>query len=244
MQPSDSRGEQEEFGEVISGDSQSAEVECRRLYGAPPFGSFVCIGAGGPGVLGVVSHASTAPYEGSRIVQAHGLAPGELEAHKPHLPDLLRTVFRVRLLGECYGDEVRVATPSQPPRLHSFVYAAGAAQIGAVTASTEFIRPLVRAPEADTEDLLVAVLRGALEAQPEARRIALAVLWGKYLFRLLRDDLVTLEGVMRRLEPMLPEIGPQAPPARTARPPEHPRFERPLPLVGGPPRGDDPFEEA
>src|SRR5688500_9823068 len=154
---------QDQFGEVIQADSQVLVAECHRLYHAPPFGSFVravCAGSGRE-YYGVVTGVSTGAFDGNRIVQAHKLPPGELEVRKPHLPSLLRTQFEARIVG--YGDgDCRVAgTPPVPPRLHCWVYAAGAEEIRAVTGSGSFLRALVSAPEVPLEDLLVAAIGSA-----------------------------------------------------------------------------------
>ena len=94
--------EKDALGEVIASDSQMLEVECHKLYAAPRFGSFVradCIGSG-VSHFGVVTHVSTTPVDGNRVVQAHRLPPGELEQRKPHLPTLFRTTFLVRIIGK------------------------------------------------------------------------------------------------------------------------------------------------
>ena len=82
----------EPYGEIIASDSQSFEAECHQLYGAPPFGTFVradCVGSN-LSHFAVVTRLSTGPWDSSRVVQAHRLAPGELEQRKPHLTTLLR----------------------------------------------------------------------------------------------------------------------------------------------------------
>jgi len=229
----------EPLGETIASDSQVLEVECHRLYGAPAFGSFVRAACpSGFCQFAVVTHVSTGPFDGNRVVQAHRLAPGELEERKPHLTSLLRTLFQARVIG--YGDDnARVAgTPPLPARLHCFVYPATAEEIRAITASPSFLRPLVQTPNAPLEDLLVGAIRSAQEAWGSGERL---VAWGKYLARLLHQDYVTLEGVMHRLSPApMPAYSIAPAPSPSA----HPRWEKPLPLSGNGKRGDrDPFED-
>ncbi len=156
----------EPIGEVVAANSQLLEAECHRLYEAPAFGSFVradCVG-GGLSHFAVVTHVSTGPFDGNRIIQAHKLAPGELEQRKPHLTSLLRTTFEVRVVG--YGNEAGqiAGTPPLPARLHCFVYPATAAEVRAVTGSTAFLRPLCLLKDAPLEDLLVATIESAREA--------------------------------------------------------------------------------
>src|SRR5688500_7898153 len=121
------------IAEVVAADSQLVEAECHTLYEAPAFGSFVRIDCVGSGVsqYAVVTRVATGPFDSSRIVQAHRLAPGELEQRKPHLTTLLRTTFQARIVG--YGNESgqTAGTPPQPARLHCFVYPAADGQIQA-----------------------------------------------------------------------------------------------------------------
>lgn len=238
----------ESLGEVIASDSQTLQVECHQLYGAPAFGSFVraeCLGSGTQ-FYGVVTRIATAPVDGNRVVQAHGMPPGELEQRKPHLVDLLRTTFEVRLVGHGQGEARMAATPPTPPRLHCFVYRATPEEISGVTSSPAFLRPLTQVVDVPLEDLLVAAMQSA---QAAWGAMAPLVTWGKFLARLLRNDYLTLEGVLQRLSPGAGGFAVAAPPAPTAarvngngsyRPPI---YEEPLPIVGSAPREHrDPFD--
>jgi hypothetical protein len=232
----------EPVGEIIASDSQVLQVECHQLYCAPPFGSFVraeCIGSQMQ-YYGVVTRVETAPVDGNRVVQAHGMPPGELEQRKPHLMDLLRTTYSVRVVGYGQG-EFRVAgTPPTPPRLHCFVSPASPEDIRGVTASANFLRPLTQVTDAPLEDLLVCSLQQARDAWPVAEHRGRLIAWGKFLARLLREDYLTLEGVLQRLSPETSAAG------RSGAPRRAPLYEQPLPITGStpPPAGNssDPFE--
>ncbi|MFN3653341.1 MAG: hypothetical protein ACK47B_27480 [Armatimonadota bacterium] len=239
------------LGEVIRSESQLLEIQCHKLYCAPPFGSFARIDCSGGEitVFAVVTQVSTAPFDSNRLVQAHGLPPGELEQKKPHLPTLFRTVFHAQMVGYRSGDVLLAGTPPRPPRLHSYAYPAEEADVRAVTESPSFLRSLTQVTEVPLEDLLVSALGAARDASgPEAG--GRLVTWGKYLARLLARDYVTLEGVLRRVSPpsTLPPLRPAAVPARpSAAPPagNGPGWEAPLPLAGSPVRRSlDPFEDA
>jgi hypothetical protein len=245
------------LGEIVASDSQALEVECHKLYGAPAFGAFIraeCVGSG-LRYYAVVTGATTQPVDGNRIVQAHKLAPGELEQRKPHLNTLLRTTFTARLVG--YGNEGGqvCGTPPQPPRLHCFVYAASEAEIRALTGSPSFLRPLTQVLDMPLEDLLIAAIEAARAAWGGGAPL---IAWGKYLARLLRTDYVTLESVLQRLAPApLPPVvrekaGWEAPIPLTrngttqpAPPPHRHSPNPPHPSGGGYSAGvSDPFEDA
>jgi len=214
------------LGEIIGSDSQMLAVECHRLYAAPEFGSFVraaCVGSG-RSFYAVVTRASTGPFDGNRIVQAHRLAPGELEQRKPHLTTILRTTFEARTLGWGEGSARSCGTPPAPPRLHCFVYPSEDAEVRELTKTPAFLRSLTQVVDVPLEDLLVAAIDAARQSWGGEAPV---VAWGKYLARLLHSDYVTLEGVMQRLAP------PAAPASSGG-----PRWEAGIPLSGGDPFGD------
>ena len=244
----------EPFGEVIASDSQVLQVECHQLYGAPSFGSFVraeCLGSAMQ-FYGVVTHVSTTPFDGNRVVQAHKMPPGELEQRKPHLVDLLRTTFDVRLVGYGQGDSRVAGTPPTPPRLHCFVYPASQEEVRGVTGSPAFLRPLSQTQDVSLEDLLVCAIQSAQQAWGHGAPL---VTWGKFLARLLRHDYLTLEGVLQRLsQPSVVSYTPAPPPPATSggyvpTPPPPPAkraplYEEPLPIVGSSGRVyQDPFAD-
>lgn len=240
-----------EWGEVISASSLTLEVECHQLYRTPPFGGFVrvnCLGSE-RNFFAVVTNVSTGPFDGNRVVQAHRLPPGELEQKKPHLPQLLRSTFQAQMVG--YGEHgVAVAsTPPTPPRLHCFVYPASTDEVRGVSSTPAFLRPLTQVTDVPLEDLLVCAMK---EAQQAWGPSAPLVTWGKYLARLLRNDYLTLEGVLQRLTPTGGTFAPSPVPARIPAAPKPngngtyrpPIYEEPLPIAGNTPPRDhrDPFD--
>lgn len=234
----------EPLGEVIASSSQELQVECHQLYCAPAFGSFVraeCIGSGMQ-FYGVVTHVATAPLDGNRVVQAHGMPPGELEQRKPHLVDLLRTTFAVRVVGSGQGDARVAGTPPSPPRLHCFVSSASEDEVRSMTATPAFLRPLTQVLDAPLEDLLAGALQHARDVWPPAEQHLRLVTWGKFLARLLRDDYLTLEGVLQRLTPATGFPAARAPAGATVAiaPRQTPLYERPIPIAGG--SSSDPFD--
>lgn len=258
--------EKPQFGEVIGGDTRDLEIECHELYRAPVFGSFVRAECRGSEThhFAVVARVATGPFDSNRVVQAHRMPPGELEAEKPHLADLLRTVFEARVVGHTQNGAPSPGTPPLPARLHCFVYPADLDEIQALTSAPDFLRPLTTLPDAPVEDLLVATMRAALEAWPERQRHTRLVEWGRYLARLLKGDYLALEGVLRRLGPASVPVA-VAPPVAVASPTpalssetssrytlppeprrEPPKWEEKMPYNGTRPFGEnddlDPFE--
>ncbi|MGV3723676.1 MAG: hypothetical protein ACO1SX_22490, partial [Actinomycetota bacterium] len=92
------------------------------------------------------------------------------------------------------------------------------------------------------EDLLASTLQHARDVWPSAEQHLRLVTWGKFLARLLRDDYLTLEGVLQRLTPAAGFAAPvRVAVANAAEPPRQaPLYERPIPLAGG--NNSDPFD--
>ena len=70
------------LAEVIAADSSTFEAECRQLYGAPAFGSFVRVDGAERSVFGVVAHIATAAIDPGRHTQALHLPPYPPEIHR------------------------------------------------------------------------------------------------------------------------------------------------------------------
>lgn len=226
------------YGEILESSTAHFSFECHELYGAPKFGTFVraCCVHSGRDHFAVVTQVSTGPFDGSRIVQAHRMPPGELEQRKPHLSTLLRTTVSARIVGYGEGTARVAGTPPLPPQLHCFVFDATDEEVRDLTRTPAFLRPLSQTPDVSLEDLLVGTLQTAQRAWTGEYKL---VEWGKYLARLLSRDYLTLEGVLERLSPP-GALPPVAAATTTTRPP---RYEMPLPLAGGPRNGRDPFED-
>lgn len=211
-------------GEVILADTLRFEAECRELYQAPEFGSFVRADSGQQTVFGVVYLVATSCIDANRKTQAHWMSSEELGERLPHLHLVLRTTFTARVIGHRSGGALLPRLPGQPPRIHTFVSPAGPEEIRDLTRSNSFLRTLGTAAELPAEDLIGASVeraRAAWAGQPDAERRFEE--WCRYLARLFRDDFDRFEAIMQRVAP--------------EEPPPYPAWEGPLPLATG-----NPFE--
>jgi hypothetical protein len=189
------------IAEVIAADSLTFEAECRQLYGAPAFGSFVRVEGREREVFGVVGHIATAAIDPGRRTQALHLPPDRLSERMPQLELVLRTCFTVLVVGCREAGEIRPYLPPHPPEIHRFVHACTPAEVEALTGEPDFLRSLAAAPHAPVEDLLAAALLEAAAARGAgAAAGAFLIECGRTLALLFRREPDRFQSIMRRLQ--------------------------------------------
>lgn len=188
------------LAEVIAADSRTFEAECRRLHGAPPFGSFVWVEGAERSVFGVVAHVATAAIDPGRRTQALHLSPERLIERMPQIELVLRTCFAALVVGCREGDDIRPFLPPYPPEIHRFVHACAPGEVVALTREPDFLRVLAAAPQAPVEDLLAAaVLQAASARGSGAAAESFLIDCGRSMATLFRREPDRLQSIMRRL---------------------------------------------
>ncbi len=185
-------------GEVVESSTTTLIAEACRLHGAPDFGAFVRVESDGRNIIGVVHNARTQSSEPNRRPMAYGKTEAELRREQPQIFELLSTQFEVFVLGYLDGTSMVHRFPPQPSRIHSFVFPCRDEEVLAVTEEPQFLRSLLEAPGLPTDELLLAVLRHALDGRGGESEQYLQSM-GSELSRLLRDDYDRLSALIRRL---------------------------------------------
>ncbi len=190
--------------------AEVARTEDRSGAGAPDFGAWVEIEVeDGTTLYGVVGHVETGSVEPGRRATALGMDRAELRREMPQVLELIRTTFRAQILayrepprpGGRPGD-LHQTLPPRPAALHDMVRVCTDAAVCALGAPFDYLRTLVRHPDADVpaDDLLVAMLRRLNRAYgtgEEGQRALLDA--GRVLSRLLNDDHERLQSILRRV---------------------------------------------
>jgi hypothetical protein len=206
------------LAEVITADSITFEAECRQLYGAPAFGSYVRVDGAQRSVFGVVAHVATAAIDPGRRTQALHLPPERLAERMPQLELVLRTCFAAVVVGCREGGDIRPFLPPYPPEIHRFVHACAPAEVMALTHEPDFLRVLAAAPQASVEDLLAAAaLQAAAARGASAAAESFLIDCGRSMATLFRREPDRLQSIMRRF--------------RTARRTPGAPWERPIDLA-------------
>ena len=188
--------DKEHVAEVIESSTGDFLAECLELNSSPPFGSFVKV-AGRSTILGLVFSVSTHSIEPNRRPTAYGKTEEELRLEQPQIFELLKTEFRVLIVGYVDSTGMHPFLPPQPPRIHSFVHPCDGDEVRSFTDTSDYLRAIVNASRLPTDDLLIASVRSAWMAH--SRDTAYLVSIGKDLSRLIRDDYDRLSSIIRRI---------------------------------------------
>ena len=90
--------------------------------------------------------------------------------------------------------------PPQPPMVLYSIAVCSDQEVKAITASPEFMRTLLDAPDLPTDELIPAALERAAALRPASEVEHFLVDSGRYLARYLGRDPVRLDRILRRLE--------------------------------------------
>ena len=182
-------------GEVISSSTTEFVAEARCLDKAPSFGQFVQV-TSEVSVIGIVYNVYSQSIEPNRRPTAYGKTQEQLRKEQPQIFELLRTEFQVLIVGYFDGHNPVYVLPPQPTKIHSFVLECDDKEVCSFTVKTDFLRSIINASNVPVDELLVAVLRVALQARNSDQDYLIRM--GKELSRLVGDDYDRLSSIIRR----------------------------------------------
>jgi hypothetical protein len=190
------------FGEVVEASVEQLVGQCHRLYEAPALGTLV---RAGEAVFGVVSGIATSALDPSRRVIARGHdveTEAEIYAAHPQLEKLLRTDVTVTVTGHREpSGTVHQYLPSQPPRIHTFLYSCTADDVRAffgvgAAPRMDFVH-LLAGYGGPGDDVLAASLRAAATAFDDPRAFLIAA--SRAVAVVLSGDTARIDAIVRRL---------------------------------------------
>jgi hypothetical protein len=190
------------FGEVVEASVEQLVGQCHRLYEAPSLGTLV---RAGDDVFGVVSGIATSALDPSRRVIARGAdveTEAEIYAAHPQLEKLLRTDVTVTVTGHRELNGVmHQYLPSQPPRIHTFLYACLPDDVrdffGVGAAPRMDFVHLLAGYGGPGDDVLAASLRAAAVAFDDPRAFLIAA--SRAVAVVLSGDTARTNAIVRRL---------------------------------------------
>jgi hypothetical protein len=179
--------------------AQSLDPEELTFPAMPPFGSWVKATdeESGNKILGVVSFVTTAPIDSIHRAVALGLSLSELREQQPQIFAMLKTEFRVAILGfeapfssgngNGYGwGQFYQYLPPRPPQIHQGVYRCDTSEIVRFSEELDFLRILLQVSDVPTEALIAASIREIYQLRNGDREWLVKV--GRSLNILLKDD--------------------------------------------------------
>lgn len=173
----------------------------------PAFGSWMQAMDEGSGncIYGVVYHATTSPLDSVHRATALGLSLAELRQQQPQIFAMLKTEFRVAIVGYRPGTEGNGGEtyyqhlPPRPPQVHQGVNYCDRDTVIAFTEKLDFLRTLMDVGGAPVDGLIAAVIRTVYQLRQLDREWLVQA--GRTLNVLLKDDYDRLRVILAQIHP-------------------------------------------
>jgi len=181
--------------------AQCLEPDSLSFAQMPPFGSWVKATDEDSGnqIYGVVYHATTSPLDSVHRATALGLSLAELREQQPQIFAMLKTEFRVAIVGfyPAGGETFYQHLPPRPPQVHQAVYRCQAAEVMAFTEQLDFLRTLMDMRSAPVDGLIAAVIREVYQLRQLDREWLVQA--GRVLNVQLKDDYDRLRIILSQI---------------------------------------------
>ncbi|MEO1294198.1 MAG: HAS-barrel domain-containing protein [Cyanobacteria bacterium J06636_16] len=183
--------------------AQCLEPDALSFAQMPPFGSWVKAVDEDSGncIYGVVYHATTSPLDSVHRATALGLSLTELREQQPQIFAMLKTEFRVAIVGfqPAGGDLTYQHLPPRPPQVHQAVYQCETEEIIAFTEQLDFLKTLMDMGGAPVDGLIAAVIRTIYQLRRLDRDWLVQA--GRRLNVLIKDDYDRLRVILSQIHP-------------------------------------------
>jgi hypothetical protein len=188
--------------------AQCLDPESLTFPTMPEFGSWVTAHDDDSGnrVYGVVYHATTSPIDSVHRARALGLSLEDLREQQPQIFAMLKTEFRVAIVGfrapNLAGSPegpIFQHLPPRPPQVHQAVYQCDAEDVIAFTEQLDFLKTLLDMGSAPVDGLVAAVLRHCYQLRKLDRQWLVNA--GRTLSIFLKDDYDRLRIILGQIHP-------------------------------------------
>lgn len=180
----------------------------------PAFGSWVKSQdeESGNTVYGVVYYATTSPIDSVHRARALGLSLDELREQQPQIFAMLKTEFRVAIIGFETPAEggngskgkrkpgtIYQYIPPRPPQIHQAVYQCEPDEIVYFSEQLDFLRTLLQVSNAPVDSLTAAAIREIYQLRKLDRNWLVEA--GRTVSILLKDDYDRLRVILKQIHP-------------------------------------------
>ncbi len=202
--------------------AQCLEPEDLSFPAMPPFGSWVKAydEEAANQIYGVVYHATTSPLDSVHRARALGMTLDELREQQPQIFAMLKTEFRVAIVGfvpmqvgrlakrngsaqpnngMVLGDRTYQHLPPRPPQVHQAVYRCNVAEVVRFTEELDWLRTLLQVSGVPTESLAAAAIREVYGLRDLDRDWLVRA--GRMVSLLLKDDYDRLRMILSQIHP-------------------------------------------
>jgi hypothetical protein len=190
--------------------AQCLEPEELTFPAMPPFASWVKAidEESGNKIIGVVTYVTTSPIDSVHRAVALGLSLAELREQQPQIFAMLKTEFRVAILGfeisqsSLNGNgfnrgQIYQYLPPRPPQIHQAVYRCEPTEVVRFSEQLDFLRILLQVNDVPSEALIAASIREIYQLRNADREWLVQV--GRNLSILLKDDYDNLRYIFSQI---------------------------------------------
>lgn len=187
-------------GRVLRSSTAGFSIGCRMLHeDVPEFGAFVKVAQGNTQITGLIYDVQFVDDPLVRqIITADSMSE---ELRRDQAQRLAPIEISVMVVGFARAGQVYQHLPPQPPETLDQIVTCTPGEVIAFTREFTFLRTVLNAQEAPSDELAAACLRTAAAARPETERRPFLLQAGRELARLLAGDPVRLEGILQRIKP-------------------------------------------
>jgi len=194
------------IGEVIETSTSEFLAQCLdpeelSFPAMPPFGSWVKAKDEESGniIFGIVTYATTSPIDSVHRARALGLTLDQLRQQQPQIFAMLKTEFKVSLVGfeTNQGQSLYQYFPPRPPQIHQAVYQCEAEDVLRFSQKLDFLRILLQISNIPVEPLIAAVIREIYFLRQSDHDWLVRV--GRQLSILLKDDYDRLSYILSQV---------------------------------------------
>jgi len=190
-------------GRVLRSSTAGFSIGCRVLKeDVPEFGAFVKVTQGATQIVGLIYDVQFVDDPLVRQIITADSLPAELRLDQSQR--LAPIDISVLVVGFTREDQIYQHLPPQPPATLYEIETCAPDKVIAFTRQFAFLRTILAARDAPADELVAACLRLAAASRPETERRAFLLDAGRELARLLANDPVRLEGILRRIAPNQP----------------------------------------
>lgn len=194
--------------------AQCLDPENLSFPAMPPFGSWVKAydEEAANQIYGVVYHATTSPMDSVHRARALGMSLDELREQQPQIFAMLKTEFRVAIVGfvpmqasrekaseKVLGNRTYQHLPPRPPQVHQAVHRCEASEVIQFTEELDWLRTLLQVSGVPTESLAAAAIREVYNLRDLDRDWLVRA--GRMVSVLLKDDYDRLRMILAQIHP-------------------------------------------
>jgi|YNPNPStandDraft_1061719.scaffolds.fasta_scaffold10565_3 hypothetical protein len=194
------------LGRVLRSSTPAFTVGCQplsleRQRFMPRFGTLVRASVGErETIYGLIYNVTIEDDAFVRQLVAAGVESAEIiedQRQKRQVP----VVVDVLVVGYGRGEAIFHRLPAQPPPTLAPIYACNPAELIRFTAEHVWLRMVLDARDVPADQLVVAAVEAAAQARPPEHQKPYLVEVGRELARMLSQDLVRLESILKQLKP-------------------------------------------